>query len=75
MIAQVILKYLARVLTSQIAVENDSLCVFDIQAGILSRLCCQSSCHRCTIGISKILRLHRTITEAGYVHPSFSTWM
>ena len=44
MTAQVILKYLARVLTSQIAVENDSLCIFDIQAGILYRLYCQSSC-------------------------------
>ena len=38
MTAQIVLKYLACVLASKITMENEPLCIPDIQAGILYRL-------------------------------------
>ena len=51
MAAQVPFKCLARVLASQITVKNNSLCIFDIQAGTLYRLNCQLRRHGYAIGI------------------------
>lgn len=74
MTAQIVLKYLACVLASKITMENEPLCIPDIQTGILYRLYSQLRRHRRAIGIPDDLAAAQ-IHHGGQVGPSFFLYM
>ncbi len=49
---QELLKWLACILASQVAVENDPSGLPDVQTGVLNSFCRQFRCHGCSIRIS-----------------------